>query len=76
MRRTEKYCCDLCGEEFGTEEECREHEATHHTDWGKADNKKIAEGLRHLSNTVLGYLVSDFRALMVEAAKRLEEAAK
>lgn len=76
MRRTEKYCCDLCGEEFDTEEECREHETKHYSNWGEVDNKKIAEALRHLSNTVLGYLVSDFSALMIEAAKRLEEAEK
>lgn len=82
MRKIEKYYCDLCDEEFDTEEECEAHEAKHCTDWEKADNKKIAEELRWISDTaydyrfddtVLGYFLSDFEALMDEAAKRLEK---
>lgn len=85
MRKTEKYCCDLCGDEFDTEEECEAHEAKHYTNWGKADNKQIAKDLRYISDTahdyrfgemVLGYFLSDFEALMDEAAKRIEEAEK
>lgn len=86
MRKIEKYYCDLCNEEFRTEEECREHEAKHCTDWEKADNERIAEELHRISsdkaynhrfgNTVLGYFLSDFEALMDEAAKRLEKESK
>lgn len=82
MRRIEKYYCELCGENFDTEEECREHERTHYTNWEEVDNSKIAEYLRNLSDsvfdyrangTVLGYFVSDLSALMDEAEKRLGE---
>lgn len=82
MRKVEKYYCELCGEVFDTAEECKKHERTHCTNWEEADNKKIAEELRHLSDdaynyringTVLGYFVSDFSNLMDEAAKRLGE---
>lgn len=82
MRKVEKYYCDLCDEAFDTEEECREHEAKHYTNWKDADNNRIAEELRHLSDCaysyrangmVLGYFVSDFRYLMDEVAKRLRE---
>ena len=82
MKKTEKYCCELCDEEFDTEEERLEHEAKHYTKWEEADNKKIAENLRYISDnaytysvwgTVLGYFASDFELLMNEAAKRLEE---
>ena len=84
MRRIDvtRYYCDLCDKEFDTEEECKEHESTHYTNWEEDDNSKIAEELRHLSDyaysyrdngMVLGYFVSDFSNLMHEAAKRLGE---
>lgn len=85
MIRIEKYYCDLCGKEFDMAEECEKHERTHYTNWEEADNNKIIEELRRLSEgvydyrvngTVLGYFVSDFSNLIHEAAKRLEEAAK
>lgn len=84
MRRIDvtRYYCDLCDKEFDTEEECKEHESTHYTNWEEADNSKISEELHNLSKsvfdyrhsrTVLGYFVSDFSNLMHEAAKRLGE---
>ena len=83
MRRIDvtRYYCDPCDKRFDTEEECEEHESTHYTNWEGSDNNEIAEALHNLSNrvfdyrvkgTALGYFVSDFSALMEEAAKRLE----
>lgn len=82
MRRIEKYYCDFCGLGFDTKKGCEEHEKMHYTNWEEADNKRISEELSRLSEgvfdyrvhgTVLGYFVSDFSALMAEAAKRLGE---
>ncbi len=73
------YCCEVCGKEFGTSEECIKHEITHCENWG---NGRLAKELRHVSDsatswssgdTILGYVCSDFKDLMCEAAKRLEE---
>ncbi len=73
------YCCEVCGKEFGTSDECIEHEKTHYVNWS---NGKIAKELRNVSDaattyaldhTLFGSVYRDFKDLMCEAAKRLEE---
>lgn len=76
------YECKYCGEELLNWDECEEHERTHICNYSDKDTKVIIELLRQLSENaydycigdlVFGMPISNFRSIMNEAAKRLEE---
>ncbi len=76
------YECEYCGKEFSFLDECDEHEQSHIRDYKQADTQEIIEELKQLGERAYSYHVGkltvgiptrNFKCLMNEAAKRLEE---
>ena len=77
-RKKIMYECKYCGKEYSDYDECEKHEKMHIL----ADTKKIVQELKgrgetadgyYVGNRVLGMPNKNFKNLMTEAARRLEE---
>lgn len=79
---SEIYKCEVCDMIFKNETDCKNHEETHMHYYKHAPNKTIADALYTLSDSAYGYgigstamgiPISNFKSLLNEAAKRLED---